>query len=733
MYLKRLELNGFKSFAKKTTLLFETPIAAIVGPNGSGKSNVAEAFRWSLGEQSMKSLRGRRGEDLIFNGSRTLPRGNRANVTLVFDNTKKHFELDFGEVAISREVYRDGTNEYFLNGSQVRLRDILELLGQVSLGASSHHIISQNEADRILSASPKVRKMMVEDALGLRVYHWKIAESEKKLEKTKENMREANSLKRELGGHLRFLSQEAEKIKKAKEFRDALRELYRAYLAAESHLIEEEKKALLRAGNEPKRELASIETALKNLSGGNNDDAKTKDDTHTRAIETLDTSLANFRKEKDDLERHIGRIEGMLEMARPKGAEEQEPDDFSRVEGETRLWRVEEFLALSETCASIGDARDIFKKIRSALTDFRERGVRYGKERVRGEVEKLEETKKNLEEKLKGLSEKERALALKKEELRYRMDEEAAKKRAEERTYYETKERYAELRVALETLRAREERAREREESFARAFADARAFFGEEAAVAFAGNTSSSAHPRPSLEEQAERRKEIERLKIRIEEIGPASDAVFEEYQEALKKDGFLSREIDDLEKTAVSLKKLILELEGKLEGKFKNGIEHINKEFQRFFELMFGGGTVALDAVVMTRGGDEENDLLEEESEEGIDIAVNLPRKKIRSLEMLSGGERALTSIALLFAMSQVNPPPFLILDETDAALDEANSKKYSDMLENLAKRTQLILITHNRETMSRAGVLYGVTMGGDGVSRLLSVKFEEAVQIAK
>jgi chromosome segregation protein len=99
----------------------------------------------------------------------------------------------------------------------------------------------------------------------------------------------------------------------------------------------------------------------------------------------------------------------------------------------------------------------------------------------------------------------------------------------------------------------------------------------------------------------------------------------------------------------------------------------------------------------------------------------------------MLSGGERALTSIALIFAMSQVNPPPFVILDETDAALDEANSKRYGDMIEALSKRSQLILITHNRETMSRAGVLYGITMGGDGVSKILSVKFDEAVEVAK
>ena len=118
---------------------------------------------------------------------------------------------------------------------------------------------------------------------------------------------------------------------------------------------------------------------------------------------------------------------------------------------------------------------------------------------------------------------------------------------------------------------------------------------------------------------------------------------------------------------------------------------------------------------------------------EQGIEINVSLPHKKVKELHALSGGERSLTSIALLFAMSQVNPPPFLILDETDAALDEANSRRYGEMVESLAQHSQLILITHNRETMSRAGVLYGVTIGANGASKLLSVKFNEATQIAK
>ncbi|MEK7081193.1 MAG: hypothetical protein AAB902_02295, partial [Patescibacteria group bacterium] len=202
---------------------------------------------------------------------------------------------------------------------------------------------------------------------------------------------------------------------------------------------------------------------------------------------------------------------------------------------------------------------------------------------------------------------------------------------------------------------------------------------------------------------------------------------------------------------------KLIVDLKEKIDIEFKEGVKKINVEFQEFFSLMFGGGHGSLSIIIENKSRrpsgsgsrspasgknyeemDEELELEigdEEETipEKGIEINVSLPHKKVKELQALSGGERSLTSIALLFAMSQVNPPPFLVLDETDAALDEANSRKYGDMLEKLSKRSQLIVVTHNRETMSRAGVLYGITIGADGASKLLSVKFEEATQIAK
>ncbi|PIR86387.1 hypothetical protein COU13_01260 [Candidatus Kaiserbacteria bacterium CG10_big_fil_rev_8_21_14_0_10_43_70] len=184
----------------------------------------------------------------------------------------------------------------------------------------------------------------------------------------------------------------------------------------------------------------------------------------------------------------------------------------------------------------------------------------------------------------------------------------------------------------------------------------------------------------------------------------------------------------------------MIEELDAKIDERFNEGLVKINEALRVFFQKLFGGGDARLELEKkrqkVTEMYDEESDELIEEKEElvrGLDIHVALPRKKIKGLEVLSGGERALTSIALIFAMSQVNPPPFLILDETDAALDEANSKRYADMVRELGKRSQLVLITHNRATMAAAGELYGVTMGSDGVSKVLSVKLEEAERVAK
>lgn len=225
----------------------------------------------------------------------------------------------------------------------------------------------------------------------------------------------------------------------------------------------------------------------------------------------------------------------------------------------------------------------------------------------------------------------------------------------------------------------------------------------------------------------------IERCRVRLEEAGGIDEAAARECAETEARHEFLVRERADVAAAAASLSKLVAELDRRIAQDFAEGFAKITDAFHEYFRIVFGGGAGRLKITRHeTHNTTPEEDAGTEEvigqKEEGIEIAVDLPRKRIHGLAMLSGGERALTAIALLFAITSVNPPPFLVLDETDAALDEANSRRYAAILKELAKKTQLLLVTHNRETMKAAGVLYGVTMGEDGVSRLLSLKLEEA-----
>ena len=198
----------------------------------------------------------------------------------------------------------------------------------------------------------------------------------------------------------------------------------------------------------------------------------------------------------------------------------------------------------------------------------------------------------------------------------------------------------------------------------------------------------------------------ITRIKLMLENIGTNfSNNVEDEYKELSEKKDFVLKEIKDLEESSDNLEKIIISLEQKITERFHEGMTKINKRFSEFFKTLFNGGSASLEVVKIPLKKDDEESL--QEYDLGVDLKVSLPNKKVENLSVLSGGERSLVSIALLFAMSQVTPPPFIILDETDAALDEANSKRYGDMVKKLSMHSQLILITHNRETMARAGLL--------------------------
>ncbi len=751
MYLRELTINGFKSFAKKSDLEFSAPITAIVGPNGSGKSNVAESFRFVLGEQSVKSLRGKKGEDLIWGGSESVSRGNRASVVIELDNTKRVFALDFDTIKIERIVHRDGQNEYLINDSSVRLKDVQELLAAANIGSTGHHIISQGEADRILSASSRERREMIEDALGLKVYQYKKVEAEKKLDKTKENIEQVESLRRELAPHLKYLKKQVERVEKSLQVQQELKTLYVSYLKREDVYLAFHTDRLTAARHEPTRQLEALKEKLVAAKTFLRNAEQAKD---TSAIIEAEETLAATRQSKADLLRALGALEGEITYINRKisAAAKVGQDAVKQVisaealaelvltieqESEKALQRGDE-ASLRRAITDLVHSLKVFLK-RTEPTVFSDTSA------LEAELLEIEKKRDVLARDFAAAETAEREAQTQYNQLKQSIETEAVESRQAERAVFELVGEIRKIEVEIEHIdreldviaRDRDEFKREIQEAVALIKSAAAHYFNHEI-VENGVVVSDEMIASEDRSLQRERRRALEKLKIRLEELGAgATEDVVDEYNKAVERDQFLEREITDLTTSVSNLENLITELNTQLHERFVVGIEKITTEFNRFFVLMFGGGSAHLKRVKpkikrVTEDGEE----VEEEGEEtaeGVELDVTLPNKRVKGLDMLSGGERALTSIALIFAMSQINPPLFIILDETDAALDEANSRRYGDMIEALAEKSQLILITHNRETMSRAGILYGVTMGSDGVSKLLSVKFDEAVAVAK
>ena len=758
MTLKSIELIGFKSFGKKSPLSFTTPITCIVGPNGSGKSNIVEAIRFVLGEQSMKSLRGKGGVDLIFKGSKNLATSNRAGVVITFDNTNKIFSftnsgvgvsLDYDEVSIGREVYSDGANKYSINGTEVRLKDVIDLLASVNIGSSGHHIISQGEADRVLNASNKDRRSMIEDALGLKIYQYRIKESERKLEKTILNMKEVQALRREIAPHLNFLKKQVEKVEKARSMREDLRGLYQTYFSSEATYIEAEGSRLSLLRSELDNKALVLDEKINEIEKNKNSEYTESE--NIKQIKEKESKIYELRSKKDELVRSLGRMEGIIE-----GIERQ----YARIpEVKERIIKESEWKSLVEDLeAKIEEAilyedlpsvKKVLEDLKGKLGSFlhNESGEEAPKPRLEDNLEYMEmgRERERITSQINDIKNEEGNILNIINELKEKEKEGESILRDNERMHYAFLNERNTVSSDMHSLVYQEEKLSAIKTAFEMELAEGGVLIGREV-VDFARTRVSGEIIRSTQEEI---RRKIERIKIKLEDAGAGnSSEIMKEYDDTMERDVFLGRELEDLNKSIDSLRVLIQELKETLDKEFKTGVEKINKQFQEFFSLMFGGGGAFL-TITMEHKKPKKNDEKvseedmedEEESEEndelgferGIEINVSLPQKKVKDLHMLSGGERSLTSIALLFAVSQVNPPPFLVLDETDAALDEANSRKYGNMLENLSKFSQLIVVTHNRETMSRAQVLYGVTMSAEGASKLLSIRLEDATSYAK
>lgn len=752
MRLSHITIHGFKSFAKKTTIDVTQQVTGVVGPNGSGKSNIAEAIRFVLGEQSMKSMRGKIGTDVIFKGSEHLAAMSRASVTMVIDNKKReagnvsqnaaHISealapyLVYDELILSRIMYADGTSDYTLNDAKVRLKDVQELLSFAGIGSSAHTIINQGEADRILLASSKDRKEALEDALGLRVYHIRLNESARKLEKVKVHVREVELLRAEIKPHLSHLERQVKKIESQEEERKNLHGLLVVYFHKEDSEI-----ALLRdkineqgTSDSLTTVVQSIEKELHILRESGKDVVTHKEDGTAAEKDRIKAEINLLLSRKDQVMKTLGRLEGEKVFLEKELAKDRDAVDaviplpelqMSHTMIVNGLVDVTSMLAVPD----IDKASLSANKLTTTVHDFFNKYVQVDvsrKEEVKQEIETLTSSIKEQENTCTVLTEEIRSLQETLLLLDRKKEEKQISRHEEEKKIMLLESKLRELESAILLRKQEENELRLRLEHYQTLLQEGVIIVGK---ILLDYKTAEPDQKYRDLKKQ-DLMRAIERSKLRIEEAGiPNKEEVIAEYKTTKERDEYLTQELTDIKQSEEKLLMLIDELTLTLSSRFSQGVEEMSVVFSNFFGEVFASGKAKLILVKNVKIDEEGNEI----SELGIDIDVSLPNKKVKEISMFSGGERALVSIALLFAMSSITPPPFMVLDETDAPLDESNARKYGAMLKRLSEHSKLLVITHNRETMNHCDMLYGVTVGVDGGSKLLSINFKEAEKLVE
>jgi chromosome segregation ATPase len=737
MRLSHITISGFKSFAKKTTLDVTHQVTGVVGPNGSGKSNIAEAIRFVLGEQSMKSMRGKQGSDVIWKGSEHLSALSRASVTMVIDNKNKadtaHASetlapfLVYDELVLARVIYADGTSDYMLNDAKIRLKDVQELLSFAGIGGSAHTIINQGEADRILLATPKDRKEALEDALGLRIYHMRLNESKRKLDRVKAHVHEVEILRKEIKPHLDMLKRQVDKIESQEEERKKLHALLIAYLSREEdelmHLDERIKEqgtsaSLLLITDSIKKELEAL--------------TKKSSDPQVTSLQekhTLQAEMRSLMERRDQVTKTLGRLEAEksylekeLEREREGKAVTVEHDEWNEAYATVShgFENLKSALHASDVEKAKGHADGAHQSVEQFFQKYGNTEASR-KESIAKDIAGIAQTIGEHEGKEKELSSDMVRLQEKIDAIDTSAQANIQSKHEEEKKVMMLESKLRELESTIALRRQEEGEYSLRKNHFDALIQEGVTFVGR-VVLEYKSHTADERY-RDTLKQDLMRA--IERSKLRIEEAGvPNREEVIAEYKSTRERDEYLTKELADIKESEEKLQELIKELTDTLSERFSTGVKEVSKVFSEFFGEVFQGGKGKLVLMDLVKIDEEGNQI----TEQGIDIDVSLPNKKVKEISMFSGGERALVSIALLFAMSSITPPPFMVLDETDAPLDESNARKYGVMLQRLAEKSKLLVITHNRETMNHCDMLYGVTIGVDGASKLLSINFKDA-----
>lgn len=805
--LRSIELAGFKSFAKRTNIEFGNGLVAIVGPNGSGKSNIADAVRWVFGEQSNKSLRSDKSEDLIYHGSDKNSRASMAEVTLRLDNSAGRIPIDLNEIEICRRLYRSGESTYLLNGRKASLTSIQELLSKAGFGIGSYTVIGQGMIDKLILSSGVERKQLFEEASGIKQYELKLNQTNKRLKSTQENLDQIIALIGEIKPEWEQLQRQRGFLSKREELQAELSSkrltfIQNSQVDLQNHrvslqsqhkqLLQELKnssdKIRLLEKTKPKnsqdfavkvaqlesvlqsldQQRSTIESQISNLSAQLQvlDNSAEAEQTQKRIADEIQITEQNIKQNlalQKDLKKMVGSYDAKISLIDSKITSQTKLLDKSRsmLTKSQKTEYLRHSLGLIDILQdsiqknkSYSDLSIIFYKLRRMLKhsisdNSAELALQVGRVQnsisaLLGEKEKLAEKQTGEIIKLRASEMDSKSISLHLQALQSQLKKVQVNNTAKSPQFTSLNKKLLQLEEKRNSIISDSEASRHQLIEIAKqGDDDSRDEYYEkhEALVSEQLRLNSQIEQiKLNVEENAGQLQytsglsrqwfgsklpqikpyagqvdmsELERLNAEISLYQNINPEIERSANETNKRMEFLEKQKDDLIEAIEDLLKILDRTSAEMRQMFEKSFDKINKNFTSSFTKLFGGGHAAL----RLESGDENY---------GIEIEVQLPGKKIQNLSSLSGGEKALASVALLSAILQSNPSPFVVLDEVDAALDEANTKKFAQVITDITKHSQVLVITHNHETMAAASELLGVTTSGNNNSHILRVRLD-------
>jgi chromosome segregation protein len=768
MYLRSIEMKGFKSFPERARLEFSPGVSVIVGPNGSGKSNITDAVLWALGEQSPGAIRGASMQDVISAGGKGVGQRRLAEVEVTIDNSEGRAATELSEIAVKRTLDRAGDGSYRLNGARCRLVDVSEVLSDTNLGREMHSVISQGRVESIVHSKPRERRLLVEEAAGLGKHRKRRRRAELKLRAARDNLDRALDLEREARARLRPLKRQAQAAELGARIEREELGLRGQLVAEELRFGADRAAAAEKAASEARAQRAVLEKNLAEVSAKRRaaeERFAARDRERTQAwglLTRLRGEQQRIAIRATGLADREGDISVRLESLRSELGPLTLDVGATAAPGE-RARKLEE--ELNEIDAGLSAAADGLARARSAdagesareaalgaVQSGAERASRHARraegllgERAREVLRKRlvtgEELLDDVHTAAAAASAAEAAIRARVERIEQQVvggegdsDEIAEEMRACSQREYELQ---AEMKTASDRLTEVEVEAAH--------LGDRRAEAAKELATIAErlGEEVEPATEALSDEDRAEIDRRLERLERRRAQIGPVNPLAEQEYEEAREHVESLQAQREDTERGMRELEALIRDIDREIERAFEQTFEATAKNFEEMVEHLFPGGRGRLRRVTLRAVPDAEvegeaaaadeavgDQEPEEQREEfGVEIEVTPAGKSTRKLSLLSGGEKSLVAIAFVFAVFLARPCPFYILDEVEAALDDANIDRFLQLIRRFSDRAQFVIVTHQKRTMDAADVLYGVSMGGDGITKVVSRRLPREV----